>query len=174
MKSLDNLREWSHRYDNAWVQDDGSVVFTSGGGYFSDGKENYGESIRSMLDEVEAEIAERYMELPLDADGVPVHLGDMLTSSAYVDGEVVGIDCYKVPNGTRYGISVLPAGWDTPTVRDPAVYRHVKPRTIEDVLCDALSDVSCMGDGIKRPFDPTEKYVQDLAAEIREVLGVSE
>lgn len=49
-----------------------------------------------------------------------------------------------------------------------------KPRTLESILCDALADVSCMGDGIVRTFKSDEPYVAELAAEIRELLGVSE
>lgn len=30
-----------------------------------------------------AELANRYIELPLDADGVPIHIGDMLSSDEY-------------------------------------------------------------------------------------------
>ena len=34
-----------------------------------------------LADEIEAEIAEKYMELPVDADGVPIHVGDMLKNA---------------------------------------------------------------------------------------------
>lgn len=146
MKSLDNLRKLGEKYPNRYI---------------------FASQLDAPADEIEAEIAERYMELPLDADGVPVHLGDTLTSDAYADGEVVGIDCYKAPNGTRYGINVLPAGWDTPTVRDPAVYRHVKPRTLEDVLRSLVKYAEN-----QNGYMVTDGDIEGYAAEIREVLGV--
>lgn len=37
------------------------------------------ENYEAIADEIEREVAERFMELPLDADGVPVRVGDVLT-----------------------------------------------------------------------------------------------
>jgi len=34
-----------------------------------------------IADAIQAEIAERYMKLPVDADGVPIHVGDVLEST---------------------------------------------------------------------------------------------
>lgn len=35
-----------------------------------------------LIDEIEADIAEHYLALPLDADGVPIHVGDVLECHA--------------------------------------------------------------------------------------------
>ena len=49
----------------------------------------------AMVDAIEAEIAERFMELPVDSDGVSIHVGDELSvvDSDFEDGiaEAVGI-----------------------------------------------------------------------------------
>lgn len=155
MMSIKELREWTRHLD----ENPHLGTLTESGKL----------GLLAIADTIETEIAGSYMPLPLDMDGVPVHLGDMLTSDAYADGEAVGIDCYKAPNGTRYGISVLPAWWDTPTVHDPAAYRHVKPRTIEDVLRDCYAEVNYhLGEG------KMGEIITKYAAEIREVLGVEE
>jgi len=49
----------------------------------------------AMVDKIEREIAERFMELPVDDDGVPIHVGDELSVEGgdFEDGiaEAVGI-----------------------------------------------------------------------------------
>lgn len=44
---------------------------------FSTGQQE--QVINALADEIEREIAERFMELPVDADGVPIRMGDELT-----------------------------------------------------------------------------------------------
>ena len=41
------------------------------------------ENYEAIADEIEREVAERYMELPVDADGVPIRVGDVLTDGEY-------------------------------------------------------------------------------------------
>ena len=116
-----------------------------------------------IADEIEREIAEKYIELPVDSDGVLIRIGDTVRE---LD------DCVpmKVMSLTFYEdcVDVNACGMN------PKLLLHVKPRTLESRLCDALADVSCMGDGIVRTFKPDDPYVAELAAEIRELLGVSE
>lgn len=88
-----------------------------------------------LIDELEAEIADNYMRLPCDADGVPIRVGDTVAEKPFrpksgekpaevvcmllnSDGWAIG-DCD--PRGHWYGSLQL---------------EHVKPRTLEDVLND--------------------------------------
>ena len=152
MESIDKLREWSHSYDNAWVQKDGSIVLTTNihGVYYG---ENYGEAIRQMIDSVEEEIAERYMELPVDADGVPIRIGDTVTANDWrYTREVVG---FAVVCKDEEGYRV----W-----HEPHELTHVKPRTLEDVLTDFAEAIEERG---------TEWVdASQTANAIRELLGV--
>lgn len=96
-----------------------------------------------ILDEIEREIAERYVELPVDADGVPWHIGDMVEGHGKVHS--LDLNCH---------------GWSFFGVEnaiDPAIHRHAKPRTIVDVLRDAGVSVAA---------------VSDVAAEILELMEV--
>ena len=116
-----------------------------------------------IADRIKAEIAERFMELPVDADGVPIRIGDTVHEvDVRVPIEVMSLTFYEDC------VDVNVCGMN------PNLLRHVKPRTLESILCDAFADVSCMGDGIVRTFKPDEPYVAELAAEIRELLGVGE
>lgn len=84
--------------------------------------------MRQIADEIEAELAERYMELPLDADGVPIYVGEV---------------CYDTDTAEPFEVSSIEwngvcwSAWSKPEQRH--IYNHVthvKPRTVEDVLTD--------------------------------------
>lgn len=92
----------------------------------------------AMCDKVEREVSERYIPLPVDMDGVPIHYGDSLSYC----GEHGGTVTCKVSNmeyrERSYGEAdwlVNAAGWVFPG--DTA---HVNPRTIEDVLRDCCNE----------------------------------
>ena len=121
------------------------------------------DACNACIEELEAEIAERFMELPVDADGVPIRIGDTVCEvDVSVPIEVRSLTFYE-----DY-VDVNVCGMN------PNMLRHVEPRTLESILCDALAVVSCMGDGIVRTFKPDEPYVAKVAAEIRELMGAGE
>lgn len=122
------------------------------------------ETINSIADEIEAEIAERYMPCPCDADGVPIRVGDRLALQYEVREKPSEVESITFDGEDWYFTS-------SDGFFNTAGFRHVNPRTLEDVLCDALADVSCMGDGIVRTFKPDEPYVIELADEIRAMFG---
>lgn len=141
IKSIDKLRE-KIRLDvnNPWSDLKGDLL--------------------SLCDKVEREIAERYMELPTDADGVPIHVGDLLQLGD-TRSEVMAFE-YR-PHGK------LPWSWLTKDGEwySTAFTQHVKPRTLEVVLEDMLiekdeTDLCSMG------------LISKYADEIRELLGVGE
>lgn len=89
------------------------------------GIDSIAEDIES---EIEAEISDRYMPLPLDADGVPCRVGDMLIYDGS-EHEVLAVDTRCVWfDIARRTIALEPFPADE--------CHHVKPRTIEDVLDD--------------------------------------
>ena len=111
-----------------------------------------------IADEIEAEIAERYMLLPVDADGVPIRVGDVMVD-------------YKTP---RNVVAVAPdsfmmSGYEIDSFYRPGLaknHRHVKPRTIEDVLADFASKQH----GITK--EENDALIAECAAEIRELMEV--
>ena len=113
-----------------------------------------------LIDEIEREIAVKYMELPLDADGVPIKLGDRIkctdtpTSRTFI---VLAIGKTKGGNPVFHGYEEK--GDHLERHRIGPNTRHAKPRTIEDVLqCAGVSVAS----------------IEDVAAEIRELMGVGD
>lgn len=123
---------------------------------------------RKIADAIQSEIDERYMALPLDADGVPIHVGDLIeyrciegtyrlhAQGVYVyrEGRCKGKKCVM---NERLGI------WF------PELCYHVKPRTLEDVLRDVWKEAL---DYAKSDIwrNPDEVFAE-RADEIRELMG---
>ena len=84
-----------------------------------------------LLEDIQAEVDERYMLLPVDAEGVPIHYGDMLKLKDTPDREAS--NGWYITIG-HAGVMLDGDGWELP----PSDFVHVKPRTVEDVLTDAL------------------------------------
>ena len=149
MKSIDKLRE-AATYNPA----------------FSD---NATRIVCNYLSEIEAEIAERYMELPVDADGVPIHISDVLECDA--NGYKGTFTVFAIGNNTVVG------NHDIEWIRDnsskwfhvASFCCHVKPRTLEDVLRDVWNEAL---DYAKSDMwrNPDEVFAE-RADEIRELLG---
>lgn len=131
IKALEELREWSRL---------GPMVC---------------QDLLDIADKIEAEIAERFMELPMDADGVPIRIGDTVC-------EVDDRTPVKVMSLTFYEdcVDVNVCGMN------PNLLRHVKPRTVEDVLREFTEKYQCCISDNGRSIT-LAKY----AAEIRELLG---
>ena len=115
------------------------------------------EVAHAFADEIQAEIDSRYMELPVDADGVPIHVGDTLQLGD-TRGEVVALT-YCPSNGK------LSWEWqcDTGDWYNTAFAYHLKPRTVEDVLRDFA--IACEDAGFAGP-DVT-RQINKFAAELQ-------
>lgn len=121
----------------------------------------------AMCDKIEAEIDERYMELPVGKDGKPLRFGETVYGE---DGKAWVVRSYKpAPYSVRVsaadnemGKRRVKAGWMT----------HIKPRTVEDVLESFIEDYdhwdefAHFGRGESR-----NALFAKYAAEIRKVVG---
>lgn len=95
------------------------------------------ERLNESLDKIEQEIEERYILGPLDADGVPIRIGDTLEGAPGSKWE-----------GERFevgGMEVTACGWEVCDVETcdsigAGQTRHVKHLTIEDAISDAIRD----------------------------------
>jgi len=140
MESIDKLREYGHdccaRIDDA---------------------------IHDLADAIEAEVADRYVALPLDADGVPIRVGDKLCSQSHEDGECIGIEYMCRLNKTKWSVAVRPFDWDVATWYDPEDYTHHAP-TVEDVLRELLAGMGV--DQVEHCAD-ADAYIAEYAAKLR-------
>ena len=124
--------------------------------------------LADMIADIEAEIAERYMELPVDADGMPIHMGDAVEGELLDDSTVKGTVCAfhlydDEPNSVYIHVNVDGGGW---TIKELRLTRchHVKQRTVEDVLCDMIHEYACTD-------MTTEQTAAKYADELRDLLG---
>lgn len=144
MKSLDELREWVMKYGLIGRHD-----------------------LLMFANALEAELSERLMELPVDADGVPIHVGDKME----YDGCAPFVVCAVAP-GVIHAWKETKLGEGKTTVDyPPAQCHHFKPRTIEDVLGEFAKRV--LNSGHQWGLDAVD-VTAEYAAEIRELMGDGE
>ena len=100
-----------------------------------------------IADEIEREIAERYQLLPVDADGVPIHVGDRMVG-----------DC---PSGKHVcgDVSAVCDGWfllDNVSFKLRGEYmHHVKPDPLKELLDDVSKGIICY------PRERVTGYLED-------------
>lgn len=127
----------------------------------------------AMCDKLEREIAERYMERPVDADGVPIRPREEVSTGMGDNGPIGHLE-YWYPNHWVAVIEYKPGQF---TRYDPAAIRHAKPRTLEDVLRDCVMQsmtVDRVVDGIPvLGIDETMfgDWIAENEDELRELLG---
>ena len=84
-----------------------------------------------LADEIEAEIAEKYMELPVDADGVPIHIGAVMEN-------------FGVPPQDAERLKVAAVGFNSFAVEEDVIWatdkcwRHYKPDQLKELLRDCV------------------------------------
>lgn len=132
-------------------------------GAYESGKAYY-DAIDECMDAIEREVSERFVELPVDEDGITIHVGDMVQGlgdsgpvqhlELWDDGWVVVFE-FAPGQFTRYSGDAV---------------RHVKPRTVEDVLGEAVGEL--FNADISTGSTEWDEVIARYAAEIREVLGV--
>ena len=150
IKALDKLRGYVYMGYIAMLDKDGTLL-----------------NLEAACDAIQAEVDSRFMELPVDADGVPIRVGDMIeyegdedTYRLHARGVYVYEDGHVAVMNERLGI------WYQENCR------HVKPRTLEDVLREFAENAVCCNQF--GSLYANEDAIAKSAAEIRELLGVVE
>lgn len=131
-----------------------------------------------IADEIEAEISERYMELPLDADGVPIRFGDLLDCKAFAhDGEEcksAKVTQFRIDEDETDVMVVLTFDngmWTCRSVNTNEC-RHVKPRTLEDALRECGKRYYAhMTDNYMNYDGTDDQLIAKYADEIRAMFG---
>ena len=89
------------------------------------------DAIKELADNIEDEVAERYVALPLDADGVPIRVGDDMETL------MVGHEGNHSP---VEWVSLTADGWDVDG-EPPTSMRHYQPPTVESTLREMLAEI---------------------------------
>lgn len=117
--------------------------------------------VSDMIADIETEIAERFIELPEDADGVKIRVGDLLE---YDYGDCLSgihrVEALIYNDRWDFEFDDDDSSADSRCVADMRdFYRcnhHVNQRTVEDVLCD---------------FRHGDLTIEGAEIELRELLG---
>lgn len=126
-----------------------------------------------IADEIQAEIDAKYMLLPLDADGVPIHVGEEMACH----GDVFKV-CAVARAKIHRWVTVKLGETQTTYSYDPLECTHYKPRTVEDVLIEyrlkAYNLYACQElTGEERVYE-FMKLDAEYDSEIRELLRSDE
>ena len=131
IKALEKLRESSHLDDSKWSLETGEVIHVFGYKPEDPNAVNWGEQWRKIADEIQNEVDSRFCELPVDADGVPIHVGEEMTCH----GDVFTV-CAVAPAKIHRWVTVKLGETQTTYSYDPMECTHYNPRTLEDVLVE--------------------------------------
>ena len=131
-------------------------------------KRDEADYVGEIADEIEAEIAERYMQLPVDADGLPIHMGDAIEGKPLFDNATVrGTVCaYHIHDddepGTVY-IKVKPTE-DTWTIKELRFERcrHVMPDPLKELLEELVNHVTPDVEWEPELFDGYAQRIREL------------
>ena len=112
---------------------------------------------------IEAEIADNYMRLPLDANNVPIHVGDKVE---WLGGNGVYIVCGA---GTLVSLRTHESNCFT---INPTCLRIVKPDTLKDLLEEFISAYEAWDDWSEVDRKGArDRMFDEYADRIRELLG---
>lgn len=147
MESIEKLREWARRVMES--NPDENIVSPE------HVAKECGRMALRFAYEIEREVDNQYIALPLDANDVPIRPREEVSTGMGDNGPIGHLE-YWYPNNWVAVIEYKPGQF---TRYDPAAICHVKPRTLEDVLQFAGVSVAA---------------IEGVAAEIRELMEACE
>lgn len=119
--------------------------------------------LRAIADAIERELNDRYVELPVDAEGAPVRVGDSCVDK-------FGNEKFVVSSVEWNGLCW--SAWSVPEKRHICTnVVHGSPRTLEGLLREYGERV--LRSGHQWGLD-AQRAIIDCAEEIRELLGVDD
>ncbi|MBQ6454088.1 MAG: hypothetical protein IJJ14_07005 [Coriobacteriales bacterium] len=161
MRSIDKLREWADGLRGIWLDpNDHSIIVTTCDDMVpSMDCVSLREHVNGILDGIEREVADM-VPLPVDADGEPVHIGDVM----------------EWCNGffTVHELKLTEDGWQTwdsehgYTAHADECIRHHHAPTVEDVLQEFTDEVwnRCC-EGATASDSGIDELVAEYAAKLR-------
>ena len=108
-----------------------------------------------------------WVRLPVDADGVPIHVGDVVTMQLLFGGESkpLVVDRMELSHGRDGDLWCIALDTDKGCWNQPSLMRHYTPPTVEDVLREFAEKVT---DSQIPGVHPTyEEAIAEYAAKLR-------
>jgi plasmid stability protein len=166
LASLETLWQWSTWLNTTYVTDDGKIVRVSSEPLV-DGLKSCGEYMRIQCRKIENEINERYFELPLDADGAPIRIGDGMidirSSNDYTVRTFLRVVGVSEETFTAYREDE--GGYRSQNVHEYRASDHV--HCIEAKVRDILSQLVCEAEEYGSSGEPVHEVVAKYASRLR-------
>lgn len=114
---------------------------------------------------IDAELAERYVALPVDADDVPIRVGDVVVAQLLFGGESkpLVVDRMELSRGRDGYLWCVALDTDKSCWNQPSLMRHYTPPTVEDVLDEFANAV--LGCGVTE--DEIQRVIAEYAKRLR-------
>ena len=130
IKALEKLRECAEHSSEGWFvnleQAFGLRRYKCGN---STVKPDGGAILNAIADEIQAEVDSRFMELPLDADGVPIRVGDVVAAQ---DEQPFEVRAFQLDALGWFAIERLGSQWNVNQLH------HVKTRKVAAEIRELL------------------------------------
>ena len=146
MESIEKLREickYRHQVVNTTISSDGRAVANLG--------EHCINLIEKAIDEIEREIIEKYMLLPCDVNGEPIHVSDQVEvfgTGKWIGVYLIGNEWIEDMNGIKHSVYSI---------------RHTKPDPYKELLKEfayKVCDLSVSDDDIARYADRIRELME--------------
>ena len=104
-----------------------------------------------------------WVRLPVDADGVPIHVGDVVTMQLLFGGESkpLVVDRMELSQGRDGDLWCVALDTDKGCWNQPSLMRHYTPPTVEDVL-DEFFGKANLPDGTQTRAEIIAEYAKRL------------
>ena len=110
-----------------------------------------------------------WVRLPVDADGVPIHVGDVVTMQLLFGGESkpLVVDRMELSHGRDGDLWCVALDTDKECWNQPSLMRHYTPPTVEDVLREFASDIADVLGGDDFRLEDNDELFAEYAAKLR-------
>lgn len=183
MSITDELREWMFDHtvncsdnrialvaiaDRIDAEHESKVSYWQGASYKDGYDEGFASADDYFTDKRKTLEEHGWVKLPVDADGVPIRVGDRVTMQLLFGGESkpLVVDRMELSHGRDGDLWYIALDTDKECWNQPSLMRHYTPPTVEDVLTELEG---MRGNG--KTYEDVVMRCADLAGILRELLA---
>ena len=164
------LLEYADRID---AEHESKVSYWQGASYKDGYDEGFASADDYFTDKRETLKEHGWVKLPVDADGVPIHVGDVVTMQLLFGGESkpLVVDRMELSHGRDGDLWCVALDTDKECWNEPSLMHHYTLPTVEDVLLEACKAyhglmVESMSD-VAHDMQAPSEVIAEYAAKLR-------
>lgn len=149
--------------DRIDAEHESKVSYWQGASYKDGYDEGFASADDYFTDKRETLKEHGWVKLPLDADGVPIHVGDVVTMQLLFGGESkpLVVDRMELSHGRDGDLWCIALDTDEDCWNEPSLMRHYTPPTVEDVLEEFFGKAN-LPDGTQTRAELIAEYAAKL------------